>query len=175
MEHQLCMNNCSIDWCVCLPSILHFTFWASFLLVFFLFHWSPPIPIPISVLLENLTVIVLIDCLNECNKNLFRHLICTDHLHAYNRLLKMGMISQKKIHRLCGLNITSKKTPIFKTKRFIKYRTLYKTSEVNWLKIIDLVVSSLLDPPFWRVDMVQSLQGYKNTPRSKRSCRAWKH
>ena len=76
-------HNVSVDCCDCLPSILYFTCWTPFVVVFFLFHWLP-------------SCIVFVDCLNVCEDSLVIQLIWTDHLHAYNRLLKTGMIWCKK-------------------------------------------------------------------------------
>ena len=30
MGHQLCITNCSVDWCVCFPSFLYFACWTRF-------------------------------------------------------------------------------------------------------------------------------------------------
>ena len=82
-----------------------------FVLVFLLLHWSPPVPIILNALIEILNLCHFIDFLNACNDRNVRHISCTNHLHAYNRLLKMGMIWWKKLPQLFWLKIiTSKKT-----------------------------------------------------------------
>ena len=48
--------------------------------------------IHMSALIEFLPFIVLVDCFNACDDRPVRQLIFTDHLHAYNRTFKMGMI-----------------------------------------------------------------------------------
>ena len=54
---------------------------------------------------------------NTCCDSLVRQLICTDHLHYYNRLLKMGMIWCQKTHH-CLLNPS---TPITNKMLVLKY------------------------------------------------------
>ena len=76
-------HNVSVDCFVCLPSILYFTCWTRFVLVFFLFHWSP-------------SCIIIFYCLNACDNSPVRNLSFTDHIHSFNRLPNMGMIRCKK-------------------------------------------------------------------------------
>ena len=76
---KIICHNVSVDYCVCIPSNFYCTCWTRFVLVFFLLHWSP-------------SCIVFVDCLNECDDIPLRQIIFTDHLHSYNRLLKIGMI-----------------------------------------------------------------------------------
>ena len=85
-------NRYSVDWCVCLTSILYFTCLTSICGFFFLFHWSLPVPIPISYLVEILNLYYFVDFFNACDDSPVRQLSCTDHLHDYNRLLKILMI-----------------------------------------------------------------------------------
>ena len=80
-------HNVLVDCCVCLPSILYFTCWTFF---FFL---------PVSLINH---CIVFVDYLNACDDIPFRQLICTGHIHAYDRQLKKGVIWCKKNN--CLLN-----------------------------------------------------------------------
>ena len=45
-------HNFSVYCCVCIPSILYFTCWTRFVLVFFLFHWLLPVIFHMSALIE---------------------------------------------------------------------------------------------------------------------------
>ena len=47
-------HNFSVDCCVCLPSILYFSCWTCFVLVFLLFRWSLPIIYHMSDLVDYL-------------------------------------------------------------------------------------------------------------------------
>ena len=80
------------------------------------------------------------------------------------------------------------KKPIYKTNSnttMISYiifcGTLWKISEVNWLKIGGVVQVSELDHQFFvfhlffHVDLVQLLQGSKITPHAKQSCSTRQH
>ena len=45
-----------------------------------------------SDLIEILTLFCFVDCFNVCDDSPVKQLICTDHLRAYNSLLKMVII-----------------------------------------------------------------------------------
>ena len=83
----------SVGCCACLPSILYFTCFELFLCLFY----SYPIDQPLSqslcmICLKFWTCIVFVDYLNACDDIPARQLNYNNHLHAYNRLLNMGMI-----------------------------------------------------------------------------------
>ena len=88
MEHQHFMEKNPVDCFVCLPSTLQFICWTRSVIFFFLFHWSLPVIIHLSGMVEILTLYCF--CwLFECP---VRELRFTEQVHYYNRLLNMGMI-----------------------------------------------------------------------------------
>ena len=88
-------NKYSVDCCVCLPYTLYFILQNRFFACFILFPLIPPCYNP-YVCSDWLFDIVFLDCLNACDDSPVKHLNCTGHIYAYNRLLKMGMIWCKK-------------------------------------------------------------------------------
>ena len=92
-------------------SIPHFSLPVEivFVLVFFLLYWSLTGTIIPYDLIE-----ILISCyfywrLNSYDDRPWGKLRCTDHLHAYKRLLNMGMIWCKKLPYICRLKIITSK------------------------------------------------------------------
>ena len=60
--------------------------------------------------------IVFVDFLNTCDDSPIRQLICSDHLHAYNSLLQMGIIWCKNINSpflFWLIYLYNKQTPIY--------------------------------------------------------------
>ena len=89
-------NNFSVDCCVCLPFTLCFTCWTRFVL--FLLPVPLITPCNITYVCSDwlFDIVFLFNYLNECDNIPVWKLSCNDHLHAYTRLLKMGMIWCKK-------------------------------------------------------------------------------
>ena len=69
-------------------------------------------------------VLFFVDCLNLCDEIQVRHIVCTGHLHALNRLINMGMIWYKKNY--CLLNkLTSLTDKIIVLKEIFVLLTYY--------------------------------------------------
>ena len=60
-------HNVLFDCCVCLPSILYFTCWTCFVLVFFLFHWSLPLIYHMSDIIDYFILYWVFYCLDSCD------------------------------------------------------------------------------------------------------------
>ena len=76
------------SWLLCLCLFRPFLFMLNLFCVCFL-------PVPMIT-----PYIVFVDCLNACDDIPVIQLICTGHIHAYDRRLKRDMINAKKPHCL---------------------------------------------------------------------------
>ena len=132
--------------CVSFTSLVELVY----VLVLFLFHWSYPVTIHMSDMFKILIFYLLISYFNACYCSPIRNLCCTDHIHAYERVLNMGWYDVKtKLLPLCWLKIiTPYYTSSLEKIQFVECRTMWRSFEVDWLKTRYLVVLSLFIPHF---------------------------
>ena len=90
----------SLSWLMCLPhlsQLIHLLnsflcLFPSYVLDIILFQYF------YMILLKPSSSIVFIVCYNVCDDIHAINICCTDYLHSYNRLFKMGIISCKNKH-----------------------------------------------------------------------------
>ena len=128
--------NINITWkkysfycCVCLPPSFYLPVEIVFVILLFLFHYLLFQSLYL-ICLKYWPCIVFVDYLNACGEIPARHIICTEHLHAYNSLLKMGMIWCKNHPPLCWL-----KKYLYNQKR-IYFRCLISLTLEHYVKVL---------------------------------------
>ena len=124
-------------WLMCLPPLYPLLYLLNlFLCLFNSYYIDNSLLQSLCMLYPKLWPCIVFYCLNACDDSPIRQLSFTDHPHAYNRILKMGIIWFKITSPL----LTKKNDLFWKTSSslestyFITCRKLCKISEVNWLK-----------------------------------------
>ena len=132
---------------MCLPPLSQLIHLLNSFLCFFPSYFLDPTMFQYfyMIFLKPSTCIVFIICDNLFHKRTVINLFCTEYLHAYNRLLKMGIISCKNKHPPFSAynELLSRLIYIW----FLRYINIIEWNkcimfDVNWLKIRYMVVQS---------------------------------